>query len=599
MRISIAREATLPDRMMRLERQKTRPGGRGRAANGGGRRVDTNIGQQVHDWRIAVTGHCGHRFTMWLRHDDADAYLTVDEREERTSLANAYIPRGLRHWTHSWRRALEDIKPHYVSLSLVLLACAIGQIAIMKQPIYIVQPSDAANYLAVERHILTIHQFADPLRTPGYPAFLALISALGGGERYHHIMLAQAGLMVLAAIEVYMLAFRLGGRRWSACLLAALIGANLYSLDWERLVLTETLSYWLIVTVLLVLERFLRTGRTTLLVWLAILCAAAILTRPIFILLPVVLVLVLVVWSARSGKLQQIWKGLALVLALSYGLTLAYMAVNFATYGYFGLSDIGSLNLFAKVLELHRTFGMPVSGAGPGFAQFQQDVDAYVSTGQSDVWAFVHTHARWDAHYWSIYGTYSVRVLASHPWYFVQGAARDVWNAWMIQPRLWAQFTTVPPWIATLMNVSILQAWAYWCLPFLLVALPIRLWRRPGQTTEAVLVAMLMFVVSQILMAGALDFTEYDRLRFPVDWAMTSITWIVALDLIAGAAGALYRRAATRRSKAASLSDAVAVHPFSHLTIAQLNGKARLVGHVGGGCSSPLRSVEHNVDTDT
>ena len=43
-------------------------------------RVVANIGRQVHDWRIAVTGHCSHRFTMWLRHDDTDAYLTVDEK---------------------------------------------------------------------------------------------------------------------------------------------------------------------------------------------------------------------------------------------------------------------------------------------------------------------------------------------------------------------------------------------------------------------------------------------------------------------------------------------------------------------------------------
>lgn len=447
-------------------------------------------------------------------------------------------------WQTNWRRALEHIKPHSIPLAIVLLACAIGQAAILQQQVNILQWPDTVQYLAVERRILTAHQFADPLRTPGYPAFLALVYGLSGGELYHRLELAQAGLMVLAAVEVYILAYRLCGRRWAACVIAALIGANLYILDWERLVLSETLAYWMLVTMFLLLERYLRTERTTTLIWLAVLAAAAILTRPIFIFLPVALLLVLVVWSARSGKLRKLWKGLALSFAVSYGLILAYMAVNAATYGYFGLSDISNLNLFAKVLELHRTYGMPVAGANSQFAQFQHDVSAYLASGHSDVWAFVQTHPRWDAHYWSIYGTYSIQVLVHHPSYYLRATFDDVWKAWTIRPGLWAPVTKVPPWIHALSKISILQVRAYYVLPLLLIAMATRVWRRPHRIAEVVLLAMLVCVAGQILMAGALDFTEYDRLRFPVDWAMTSVAWIVTVDLLAVAAGAL-RRSAT------------------------------------------------------
>jgi Dolichyl-phosphate-mannose-protein mannosyltransferase len=440
------------------------------------------------------------------------------------------------------RKAIESVRFHGLPLAIVLLACAVAQTATLMQPINIHQWPDTAQYLTVAHRILYLHQFADPIRTPGYPAFMALVFALTGGEHLRALVVAQAGLMVLAALEVYVLAYRLTCRRWAACVIATVIGTNLFLLDWERLYLSETLSYWLIVTIFVLFERYLRSERTSTLIWLALVCAAAILTRPIFIYIPAALWLVLAFRSARVGTLRQRWKPLAFACAVSYGFVVADMAANAATFGYFGLSDISNLNLFAKVLEAHTIYGMPASGADPRFAPFQADVSKYVASGRGEIWAFVFSHPTWDAHYWSTYGAYSIQVLMRHPWYYLHASFADVMKVWTVRPWFWAPYTAAPLWTYVLIKLSILQYRAYLLLPLLLLATAIWAWRHAEQVVGVTLLAMLVCILGQLLSAGMLDYTEFDRLRLPLDWAMTFVVGMAVVQSISVGARAMLRR---------------------------------------------------------
>lgn len=433
-----------------------------------------------------------------------------------------------------WSRIMARVRPHRVPLGIVLLACAFGQAVILVQrPAYKLWP-DSPEYLAAAAHILSALRFTDPWRTPGYPTFLALIFALTGGVHLRAVVLAQAGVTVMTTVGLYVLVYRLTARPRVAALIAASMGMNPLVVDWERTILTETLTYALIVALFLVFERYLRDERTATLVWFALLSVAAVLTRPQFIYLVATLLLLLAVRSLRRRDLKRRWKTLALVCALAYLPILGYMAANAATNGYFGLSDIANLNLFGKVLE-YRMYDMPDAGAGPRFTRFQADVHTFLATSRGEpvvkqVWDFVHSHPQYDAHHWSIYGAYSTDLIKRHPMYYLAQTGPDVLAAQLAPPQSFAPYSYVPPWLAGLLLFFICATWLYVFFPILLVATVIRAWRHPEHIAHVMLLALALAILGNTLISAVTDFTEFGRLRFPLDWAMLLLFTLALLE---------------------------------------------------------------------
>jgi hypothetical protein len=459
------------------------------------------------------------------------------------SLSRVWSMRLQRRQAGVWRGVLARVTPHRIALGIVLLACAFGQTTILVQrPVYRLWP-DSPEYLAAAAHIQAALRFTDPWRTPGYPTFLALIFALTGGEHLRAVVLTQAGVTIMTTVGLYVLAYRLTARRRSATCFAAIMGLNPLVLDWERTILTETLAYALIVALVLVFERYLRSERTATLVWFALLSVVAVLTRPQFIYLAATLLLLLAVRSLRRGDLRRRWRTLALACALAYLPLLGYMGANAATNGYFGLSDIANLNLFGKVVE-YRMYAMPDAGAGPQFRQFQADVHSYMTSRQGEmvvkqVWDFVHSHPQYDAHHWSLYGAYSTNLIMHHPLYYLAETSPDVLAAELAPPQAFAPFSYVPPWLAALIVFFICANWIYCFFPILLVAAAVRAWRHPEDVASVMRLALTLAIAGNILIAAVTDFTEFGRLRFPLDGAMTLIFIIAAIEYVPRVARAL------------------------------------------------------------
>jgi 4-amino-4-deoxy-L-arabinose transferase-like glycosyltransferase len=420
------------------------------------------------------------------------------------------------------------LRSHIIPLACVLGACAIGQAATLIQPLNIYQWPDARQYVAAAHGILTSLRLADPTRTFGYPLFLAGVFQVAG-DHIRAIVLAQALLMTIAAVEVYALGLRTSLSRSLAALVAAMLGANIFILNWERLVLSETLSYVLIVTLFLALAGYLRTGRTSVALWVGLLSAAAILTRPIFIFLPVVLALVLALRALRLGRLRADLLPVGVILATAYGAVVLYMSGNALANGYFGLSDIGSINLFAKVFEAHVHSGMPLSGSSQRVAAFAADVQRFVAAGNTDASRFMHLYPQYSAQHYAIYGTYSTQVIAHHPLVFLRSALSDARVTWLDPQWLWAPNTVNPLWVVALLKLAAAQYHVYLLLPLLLVVVAVWAWRQPERTDTTLLLLLLASVAAQILMIGATDYAEQYRLRFPLDWAMLFGGWVLGI----------------------------------------------------------------------
>lgn len=442
--------------------------------------------------------------------------------------------------------------PHLVPLGVVLLAAGLGMLASLLQTPHVAAFPDSDGYLAVAHRLLTTHQFTDPIRTPGYPAFLALIFLLTGGEHWNAVVVAQAALIILAAVEIYVLVYRMTDRRWVAALIAAAAGLNLYFTSWARVLLSEALSYWVLVTVFLVFERYLRTERRGFLVALTLLSTLAIFIRPQFIYLPIMLIAILALRAARLHQLRRIWRPLAVSLAVTYTLILAYMGANAREQGLFSLSKVSSVDLLGKVMVLNARDDLPLTGADPRFAPLVADLNRYRPRG--DAWGFLKAHPEYDSTSGSLYATFSLQVLAHHPLTAFLGTYDDFSTT--ISPSLppanLVPYEGTSPWMVALAQYSRLPQLAYGPLLFLLLVYAIFAWRRPTQTSAILIFTLFAVTALHIAVAAAGDYESFDRLRFPVDWAILAGTPLAAIDLITGR----LRRRASASSAAGGLEDA-------------------------------------------
>lgn len=133
-----------------------------------------------------------------------------------------------------WRARVRDLRArtghHRVALAGIALASLLGQAFVVAQtPLVSPWTLDSTQYLADARHILLAHQIFDPLRTPVYPALLALILALTRGQHLGAVVAVQAALSVAAAFEIYVLALWVGARRWLAPLVGVWMAVDPYS----------------------------------------------------------------------------------------------------------------------------------------------------------------------------------------------------------------------------------------------------------------------------------------------------------------------------------------------------------------------------------
>ena len=162
--------------------------------------------------------------------------------------------------------------------------------------------SDTASYRRLAEAVLAGFARYDGTRTPGYPIFLALV---GGDER---VWVVQMALGVLISLLLFYLGRQLSGRSWFGALLALAHTLNLGQLFFEANLLTETLTtFYLAATFAGVhlLQRQNEHPRWALSALTGVAVSLALLTRPLFVYLPVWVVLILFCGGAvRKGKNQ-------------------------------------------------------------------------------------------------------------------------------------------------------------------------------------------------------------------------------------------------------------------------------------------------------
>ncbi len=438
----------------------------------------------------------------------------------------------------TWGKAqAKRLYRHYFALLAVALACALGQIATLTQVPFANLTPDSPSYLLLAMNVAQGH-FFDPTRTPGYPVFLWMVMKLFGphstitsvnyvSQDYSSVVIAQAILMIAAIFESYFLTYRLTLHRWAGALVGVALGLNVYLLDWEREILTETLSLWIIVTVFVLFERALRTDHAAWTIGALTLAGIAILVRPFFIYVPALLVVVLLYRALRRHTFRMAWKPLLIGSVLAYGIMLSAMVGNAVTYNYFGLSDIGTVNLLGKIMEYHLQNGvadsqdMAISG----------DLTTYQQSGQrQDPWFFMEAYKQYKVHYFTPIAHFNDDVVFHNIFSFTAHGVPDVVATLGEVPRDYAPTTYHAALAVGLLKFAPRELLVYWLLPVLTMAAVVWAIRSSGDWRALMTAALALAVTLDTAFTGMLSYRtvlpngnvsdEFYRMRVPFDWAM-------------------------------------------------------------------------------
>lgn len=178
------------------------------------------------------------------------------------------------------------------------------------------------------------------IRTPGYPAFVAVIYRLFGVNTLP-VAIAQAFVFVGICLIVYALTRRLAGER--AATLAAFMTALFPPLPYYgALVLTEVWTTLVLMAAMLACLRAVQQGRRRDFMLAGLLFSAATIVRPAFVLLPfgLAIAMPLFVPAERSRRRIGNWAALALVAAITM---VPWFTYNYVYLGRFTLSPAGGI----------------------------------------------------------------------------------------------------------------------------------------------------------------------------------------------------------------------------------------------------------------
>lgn len=180
------------------------------------------------------------------------------------------------------------------------------------------------------------------LRTPAYPAFVAMLYKLFGTGQLP-VALAQTAIFALICVAVYRLGRRVTSERLA---LAAAAATALFPPIpyFAALVMTEVwTTFWFTVAMGLVVAAT-DSGRTSTFLWLGILLALATLSRPVFVLFPFALAAVgVVLFPLFRVRARPRVTGWAVMLSAFAIAMLPWFTYNYVTLGKFTLSPAGGV----------------------------------------------------------------------------------------------------------------------------------------------------------------------------------------------------------------------------------------------------------------
>lgn len=246
-----------------------------------------------------------------------------------------------------------DLRTYSLFFLLLLFLSGVMVLYFTATPHGVEYGPDTYGYLAALQQLRTSGNPVNAFRLPTYPLFLLVMTFLFHRENLLAASLLQGWLFVCATGEIAVLTFLLTQKRWLACVVALVVGTNIYLLSNCKLIMTEGLSLWLLTTTMLSAILFLKTLRVRFLLLCAGFLLLLLFARPEWVFFPAVLFpLLFLATRKKLAALVVLLPASAslVVIALLVG---GYIAANARINHIASLSSVTNMNLIGKVLQYH------------------------------------------------------------------------------------------------------------------------------------------------------------------------------------------------------------------------------------------------------
>ncbi len=409
-------------------------------------------------------------------------------------------------------------KPKIISWTVSIFGVIFGQALLLSQHPLTLIYADSPTYVHYTNTILSGTSFGNYQRTLGYPLFLLPFDI--GGMHYRAVVIVQIVLAIIGFIEIYGLLYNLTRNRYYPAITVALLSINLEFIQYERTILTEELSIFCAITIFYTLERYLALRKKTYLLLAIVLLGFAMILRPAFIYLPVVLAAGILVYHYFCAKLPHVWLTALLMLLFPFGCIYLQMVINYVSpIHYFGFTNVSNINNLGKILKYH----MELLTTDPKYAAIKQAAAQYVASGHYQPVIFVNEYPQFRDPANALAGAYANNIIFHHLLLYLRYNLKDIILTFTTKPFLLG--------IANRGIYRILfyitndgELLTYILLPFsILLFLVSFLRKRSFRHNEALMLILAISALGMVILSAVGSFNSYDRLRVPFEWAVYGV----------------------------------------------------------------------------
>ncbi len=310
--------------------------------------------------------------------------------------------------------------------------------------------SDTPSYRRLASSVLNLFAKYDGTRTPGYPVFLALV---GSDQR---VWLAQLLLGFITTLLLFYIGWKLTGKPWFGGLIALFHTLNLGQLFFESNLLTESLTTFLLVLTMagvLVWMIYPQYRNLWLSFSLGLVSTVTLLVRPLFIYLPLFLLifLVFVIQSqshstdlfrdadsqleVRPLQRKQIqWRfGIAFILPVMLLLG-GWVTFIHARFGDWSLTTMTGFHLIQHTGSFFEYVPDEYASLRDTYIQYRDAHIAEFGTQTNTIWEAIPEMSRASGYNFydlsKVLARISIQLILKHPWLFMKSAISGWWMFW-------------------------------------------------------------------------------------------------------------------------------------------------------------------------
>ncbi len=290
--------------------------------------------------------------------------------------------------------------------------------------------SDTASYRRSANAILGGFKVYDGTRTPGYPGFMAII----GSDRSVYAVQLLLGLGI--TMMWFLIGWKASGKAWIGGIIALAHTLNPGQFFFEANLLTETLATFLLAVALLGAFFWLKDGKFQT-IWMGLgigfASALAVLTRPLFIFLPIWLAVFLAV-TFKEKKLRINWQALICVLLPAILLVGGWMLWIQTKYHVFSLTTMSGYHLIQHTGYYFEDVPDEYAQLRDVYLAFREERILERGTQGNTIWYAIP--AMQEASGLNFYELsrvlqkISVQLILTHPWEYISRVLKGWWLFW-------------------------------------------------------------------------------------------------------------------------------------------------------------------------